>query len=737
MFARMLEEKHTYTYKKLVVPMSMRSIYWRYFGFPATDEGDILTKVKIICVLCKTQISYNRNTSNLRMHLQNKHSQELAELEANAPPRRPPPDAKEKRAQKKALKQNSFEGPTHIYTTSADGTVQIDGDIQFFTTGSPSSVNLNNVPGIDNMGNQNLRVLFKSNSQMPDQNVAIILPEENMNSQSQSMVDGKSVSDAIVEFVVLDLQLPDVVEGRGFQRLIATLKSPCEIPSKNKLEEELIPKVYDSFREVVYANVCAANELGLSIEEWTSANGQAYLTLAVHYQNQEPELERKVLSTVQCSPNMEAGGWSATFDTLFQEWGVQCERVTAVVAATSRDDILMALESKGLPIVPCLVHSLQESATACFQQPFVAPVITKVRDVITFILQTEVLVRKVMKYRFLINPSSPYLIFWDLTLAAALRVQEQMHQLEERALLLDYPKAWASTYVMLERFLEREKILSSFFAGEGDIENVVGFPPNMALTQEEWAVVKDVVIVLEPFKVTIMTLSEEKTPLISLLKPLLWQLVSTHLKTKETDSPVACELKEALSESLCNRYSDRRVSRLLQTATTLDPRFKLLPYATEDEKIAVEEHIKEVLVQITNEGESGNQEDELDSKVSTCDEPSKSKKSRLSGMELLLGDLCTLRSEKPAEERAELELVQYQSESPAPLDHCPLVWWAAEAAKCPRLARVARRHGCVPACVVPPQRIPLEAQVLFDVRRAALSPNIVDKLLFLNANHNV
>jgi hypothetical protein len=69
------------------------------------------------------------------------------------------------------------------------------------------------------------------------------------------MMDGKTISDAIAEFVILDLQLPDVVEGRGFQRLIATLRSPCEIPSKTKLEEELIPKIYDSFKEAVQSTV--------------------------------------------------------------------------------------------------------------------------------------------------------------------------------------------------------------------------------------------------------------------------------------------------------------------------------------------------------------------------------------------------------------------------------------------------------------------------------------------------
>jgi hypothetical protein len=107
------------------------------------------------------------------------------------------------------------------------------------------------------------------------------------------------------------------------------------------------------------------------------------------------------------------------------------------------------------------------------------------------------------------------------------------------------------------------------------------------------------------------------------------------------------------------------------------------------------------------------------------------------GMEFLLGDLCSSKTGMPAEERANLELVQYQSESTAALDYCPLQWWAKAAAKCPNLARLARKYNCVPASATPPHRIPQENQVLFDMRRACLGPELVDKLLFLNGNHNV
>lgn len=73
LLSELLDDKQTFIYKKLVVPVNMRSIYWKCYGFPANDEGEILTKVKIVCILCKIVISYNGNTSNLRMHLKSKH----------------------------------------------------------------------------------------------------------------------------------------------------------------------------------------------------------------------------------------------------------------------------------------------------------------------------------------------------------------------------------------------------------------------------------------------------------------------------------------------------------------------------------------------------------------------------------------------------------------------------------------------------------------------------------------
>lgn len=140
-------------------------------------------------------------------------------------------------------------------------------------------------------------------------------------------------------------------------------------------------------------------------------------------------------------------------------------------------------------------------------------------------------------------------------------------QLEENTMLMDYPLVWTSTYNMLEQMVLRRNIVTSILESmEGVDQDAVD------LTNDQWKVVEDLVNVLEPFKVTIMTLSEEKMPLISLLKPLLWQLVSSHLKIKDSDSEKAKSFKESLSDMLCDRYADYNVTLLLQIATTLDPR---------------------------------------------------------------------------------------------------------------------------------------------------------------------
>lgn len=70
-------------YNKIVVPSSMRSIYWKFFGFPANKHNEITNKQRIVCAICGTTIAYNKNTTNLQTHLNTRHPEIVKEYFPN------------------------------------------------------------------------------------------------------------------------------------------------------------------------------------------------------------------------------------------------------------------------------------------------------------------------------------------------------------------------------------------------------------------------------------------------------------------------------------------------------------------------------------------------------------------------------------------------------------------------------------------------------------------------------
>lgn len=77
------DPKEIEPYSSIVVPSSMRSPLWKYFGFPADENRVIKIKNRIICSICHVSIAYNKNTTNLSTHLNCKHPEILNTLNAN------------------------------------------------------------------------------------------------------------------------------------------------------------------------------------------------------------------------------------------------------------------------------------------------------------------------------------------------------------------------------------------------------------------------------------------------------------------------------------------------------------------------------------------------------------------------------------------------------------------------------------------------------------------------------
>lgn len=322
-------------YKRLVVPANMRSIYWKCYGFPATDDNEILTRSKIVCLLCKSQMTYNRNTTNLRMHLQNKHKSELAALEVVQPPPSNKAGKLDKRSLRRPRKSKIDQTVVQVYPVSPHDE-QTSNDMPQYVT------------------------------EIDEMNPLSVIVKEATSNQSYSLIDGKAIAEAIAEFIVMDLQNPEIVEGRGFQRLVGTLKSPCEIPKKSYLTDELIPNIYDVVKDQLYQEIaCLQTATSLSIEDWVASTGETYSTISLHYiNNRESELQSRVLSSIYCS-EVDFDHWGVQFDLMVDEYKLQPDKVRAIVIASDRDEVYQSLEMRGYTLIPCFSHLLQVSIFYC------------------------------------------------------------------------------------------------------------------------------------------------------------------------------------------------------------------------------------------------------------------------------------------------------------------------------------------------------------------------------------
>ena len=64
---------------RLKAPVGVKSKVWKYFGFATNEAGVIVNKTRVTCTLCKQNISFCGNTTNLSYHLERKYPEQFTE----------------------------------------------------------------------------------------------------------------------------------------------------------------------------------------------------------------------------------------------------------------------------------------------------------------------------------------------------------------------------------------------------------------------------------------------------------------------------------------------------------------------------------------------------------------------------------------------------------------------------------------------------------------------------------
>ena len=356
----------------------------------------------------------------------------------------------------------------------------------------------------------------------------------------------KEITEAIAYFICKDLQPYSVVQGEGFKHLMKVLEPRYKIPDRTTFAEAKVPALYDKVKVDIKKSMRDADRIALTADGWTSCATQSYITVTAHHIDKKWEMQNAVLQTREFHGAHTGVNLSELLRDVCEEWNIS-DKQPALVTDNARNMILAGSGAEMKPHVRCIAHTLNLSSQKVFKVQSVSELMVKIRKVVTY--------------------------FHKSTKACeALHEKQNDLSLEHHKLVHDVSTRWNSSLEMVERYWEQEPAVALAMR---KVRPTRGDGQGHSLTEEEALLLPEIIKLMTPLKVSTKLLSEEKTPTLSIIAPMLAKL-RKDFEPDDNDPPVITEMKQAFRLDFDARYT--YIQDLLNRASSLDPRFKDLEF---------------------------------------------------------------------------------------------------------------------------------------------------------------
>lgn len=259
---------------------------------------------------------------------------------------------------------------------------------------------------------------------------ALLLPSSGpLDSHVQRAPD---FSKLLVRWLVLTYQPISVVEHEAFKTMIHGISTHLHVPSRREVVAELT-----SLEATARAGVLNALEgqmVALTEDAWTSAAVQAFLSLTVHYLD---ENFTPVSLPVECSPfpgSHTAEAIAAKTEAMLERNGIPLDYVSAIVADNAANQVA-AGRLAPFDSVACVPHTLQLTAKKLLDQDDVFELLRITRKIVGAVKHSSLK-------------------------GDELKAEQKVMGLQELRLLQDVKTRWASTYRHLLQLLINKRAVN-------------------------------------------------------------------------------------------------------------------------------------------------------------------------------------------------------------------------------------------------------------------------------------
>ncbi|MED6171676.1 hypothetical protein PIB30_117591 [Stylosanthes scabra] len=343
----------------------------------------------------------------------------------------------------------------------------------------------------------------------------------------------------------------NMVEHVGFKVFVKNLQPLFEFMPNSGIEVSCM-EIYTREKQTVYNMISKLQgRINLSIEMWSSVESCSYLCIAAHYIDEGWALQKKILNFVTLDPSHTEDLLPEVIIKCLNEWDIDCKLFALTLDDFSiDDDITLRIKqhiSEKRPNISTRqlldIRSAAHLLSSMVQDVMDAlhEVIEKIRDSIRYIRSSQVVQGK----------------FNEIAQQAGINSQ--------KALFLDFPSQWKSTYLMLETAVEYKTVFALFQEQDSSYSSV--------LSDEEWEWATSVTAYLKLIVEITSVFSGNRFPTANIYFP---EICDIHIQLIDW-----CRSSDNFLSSLALKMKGRfdkywsKCSTVLAVATILDPRFKI------------------------------------------------------------------------------------------------------------------------------------------------------------------
>lgn len=504
-------------------------------------------------------------------------------------------------------------------------------------------------------------------------------------------VRNQQLTSMITDMVAQDLLPLSFVDGTGFRQLMSCVEPEYHVPSRMTITRQLEAR-YEACAQGIKDQLSKASYVSITTDGWTSNTTESYITVTCHF-IAEWQLKSVVLQTRAASERHTAQNLAELMKATVDEWGLKGKVIACVHDNAS--NIVAANKPEFVPWKswPCVAHTLQLAVNDGLKKAKIDEIATVCNKLVGHFHHSTVALK-------------------------ALEEKQRMTSIPPHRLIVSCITRWNSLCDMFNRLCEQRPAISAVLADRNVTK--LAEERKLALQHDQWQVIEEILPVLQALKCATTALSADMYVSVSNVFPVMHALITNHLQSSEDDSATVDLFKEEVRRSLTQRLFASSVpitSKLPAISAFLDPRHKHLCFLTDSNKVAVKEHVfnlmsasveetvdRQMEIETETVSVSNIEEDDL------ADEHQYSKKPRTlkqtGAMKLLLGsDYGRMQETSLDNTELQAQFLAYTNEAIMSLNTDPLKWWQANSQRYKMMVPTVLAYLSIPATSVPSERV--------------------------------